>query len=101
MWSNRLHSTAELSGGSLKRTQIIEEYHGGLDSIGGTRILTLRSRIAQVCQDPHHSNIVPPELHLFCFINALGATFSQVDGYWRGADRILTSAGEAAGGCSS
>ena len=53
--------------------------HADLDSIGGARILTLRSKIAQVCQGPHHGNIVPRPLRMLCFIQALRETFSQVD----------------------
>ena len=67
----------ELSSTSI--LAILDTSLDNLDSTDGARISALRSRMAQVCQDPHHSNIVPRELHMVCFIHALGATFSQVD----------------------
>ena len=67
----------ELSSRSV--LDILDPSLDDLDSIDGTRISTLRSKIAQMCQDPHHSNNVPRELHMVCFIYALGTTFSQID----------------------
>ena len=67
----------ELSSRSV--LNILDPSLDDLDSIDGMRISTLRLKIAQICQDPHHSNNVPRELHMICFIYALGTTFSQID----------------------
>lgn len=67
----------ELSSRSV--LDILDPSLNDLDLIDGARISILRSKIAQMCQNPHHSNNVPRELHIVCFIHALGTTFSQID----------------------
>lgn len=88
-YSRRLRSQLQNFRKSLKNSLSIELSSSAvlaildplddLDSIGKARSVTLRSRIAQVCQDSHHGNIIPPPLEMVCFIQALGETFSHVD----------------------
>ena len=88
-YSKRLRSQLQSFRESLKNSLSIEISSSAvlafldplddLDSIGEARIVTLRSRIAQVCQDSHHGNSVPRPLQTVCFLQAMGATFSHVD----------------------